>query len=618
MGRIVETYAEKYIEPPWDFDENEHRIFLRGLAPIALFTYNRLEHLKQTVEALQRNVYAEDSTLICYSDAARSSSDISSVSSVRSYLHTLTGFKEVQIIERDKNMGLADNIIDGITSTINHYGKIIVLEDDLVTSKYFLKYMNDALNIYEDDERVMEIAGHVPFYETGDLPETIFSRFATCWGWGTWRRSWDCFCREPEKLRDSFSDEEKREFCLDGYYNNWRPILKNCDGTLRSWAIFWIAAIFRKKGLCLNPRISLVNNIGIDGSGVDDFFNIYTTVEISEEPVKRFTLDFTENQLAREYRKHAAMSSIPQAILTDDAFDYIDMENDFISFLREKEVIVFGAAQVGRSVRELLEKSMIRVSAFCDNDKGKLGNMMEGLPVISIEEMQEKNQADYFVVVALQRPYSDSVKSQLNAKGVFNYIDFTQIDFAYGVDYYSQQFIVWQAKQEERMANELSSIFCPYTHSWSVVADIGSGCGYLLKKLRGRELIGVEQNPCAVRYGQNVNKLKYVSSISVLGKETIDVAVSAYALEKMESPLEELQNLYKSLKSGGQVIFIVSGDSNSTKYNKGSREMRLYSWNQLTLGNLFKRAGFHVIAVKTDNMMFSSKSEPYHLIIAIK
>lgn len=606
----------KYVEPTWDSNEQEYEAFIKSLAPIALFAYNRLDHLQRTVNALKKNIYAQNSILICFSDGARTPADEGNVSAVRAYLHEVDGFLDVRVIEREKNMGLADNIIDGVTSTVNRYGKIIVLEDDLITSRYFLKYMNDALRIYEDDEQVMEIAGHVPFYETEGLPETLFSRFATCWGWGTWKRSWAYFHREPEKLRDSFSDEEKREFCLDGYYNSWRPILRNCDGSLKSWAIFWIAAIFKNQGLCLNPSRSLVNNIGTDGSGVDNFFNIYTSVDISDEPVRRFTREFKENVLAKDYRKQAALSSIPQGILMDEEFDYIEMEEDYLSLLRGKEVIVFGAAQVGRTVRELLEKSEVHVSAFCDNDAGKQGNIMEGLPVISLQTLLEKESTSYYVVVALQYPYAEAVKAQLLANGVFNYIDFTQIDFPYGVDFYTPQFIIWQAEQEKKRAELFQEIFAKYVNSGDVVAEIGAKCGFLLKRMRGRKLIGVEDRACAVRYGRRVNKIEYVSSISKIQSNTLDVAISAYVLEEMESPLQALQDLRRCLKPGGQAVFIVSCDNDGTLYKKGSKNIRLYTWNQLALGNLFKRAGYHVTAIKTGNLIKGENIS--HLIIARK
>ena len=128
-----------------------------NLAPIILFVYNRPSYTKLAVEALQRNTLAKDSELFIFSDAAKDKNDIF-VSEVREYIKTISGFNKISIIERENNFGLAANIIDGVTSIVNSYGKVIVLEDDIITSPYFLNYMNDALNVYENIEKVMHIS----------------------------------------------------------------------------------------------------------------------------------------------------------------------------------------------------------------------------------------------------------------------------------------------------------------------------------------------------------------------------------------------------------------------------------------------------------------------------
>lgn len=126
-------------------------------APILLFVYNRPEHLKQTMETLQNNTLAAESELYIYSDAARKDTDEAAVAEVRNYIHKITGFKSITLIEREKNWGLARNIIDGVTTQVNRFGRVIVMEDDLITAPYFLQFMNDALETYKDEPRV----GHI-------------------------------------------------------------------------------------------------------------------------------------------------------------------------------------------------------------------------------------------------------------------------------------------------------------------------------------------------------------------------------------------------------------------------------------------------------------------------
>src|SRR5215213_1521240 len=120
-------------------------------APIILFTYNRLMHTRATIEALQQNKLSAESDLIIFSDAANNSTQVDNVNKVREFIKTISGFKSVRVIERVRNLGLGENIIAGVTQIVNEYGKVIVLEDDLLTSPYFLQYMNDALNLYENN-----------------------------------------------------------------------------------------------------------------------------------------------------------------------------------------------------------------------------------------------------------------------------------------------------------------------------------------------------------------------------------------------------------------------------------------------------------------------------------
>jgi hypothetical protein len=253
-----------------------------NLAPIVLFTYNRPWHTKQTVEALQKNIYAEQSHLFIFSDGPKTEKDEPKVKEVREYLKTIKGFKNIEIIERDKNWGLANNIIDGITKVVNQYGRVIVLEDDLVTSPYFLKFMNDGLNIYEEEEKVISVHGYV--YPIKGLPEIFFLRGADCWGWATWKRGWDLFEKDGKKLLDEL---EKRKltklFDFNGAYPYTKMLKNQVEGKVDSWAIRWYASAFIQEKLTLYPGISLVKHIGDLGTHVKD--SSLFDVELSEKPI---------------------------------------------------------------------------------------------------------------------------------------------------------------------------------------------------------------------------------------------------------------------------------------------------------------------------------------------
>jgi hypothetical protein len=241
------------------------------LSPISLFVYNRLDHTRRTVEALLNNPLASESILYIFSDGAKDEKSENSVAAVRSYIQSIAGFKKIIIRENEANRGLAHSIISGVSEVVDEHGKIIVLEDDLVTSPSFLSFMNIALDHYREEERVMHVSGYnfpAQFPQKFQDASGFFYRSASCWGWGTWSRAWRWFKKEPEKLKREFSKSDIFRFNIDGTVNFWSQVERNIHGQINSWAIFWYASVFKRQGLCFHPILSLVNNIGLDGSGV--------------------------------------------------------------------------------------------------------------------------------------------------------------------------------------------------------------------------------------------------------------------------------------------------------------------------------------------------------------
>jgi GT2 family glycosyltransferase len=240
---------------------------MNDFAPIVLFAYNRLQHTKQTIEALKKNDLANASELFIYSDAPQNERASQDVRLVREYIHVIDGFKKITVIERDQNWGLAASIIDGVTNLVNQYGKLIVLEDDLVTSPQFLTFMNDALDFYIDKPEVMHISGWNYPIDPEGLGDAFLWPVMNCWGWATWADRWRYFHKDPAKLINTWSREEIKRFNLENSYDFWAQVIKNNNKKISTWAVFWYASIFEKKGLCLNPTHSFVVNIGFDDSG---------------------------------------------------------------------------------------------------------------------------------------------------------------------------------------------------------------------------------------------------------------------------------------------------------------------------------------------------------------
>lgn len=237
-----------------------------NLAPICLFTYNRFHHTKQTINALQKNKLAQESKLFIFSDGPKNKQESQKVRVVKDYLKTIQGFKTIKIIERQKKYGLAKSIISGVTEIINQYGKIIVLEDDMITSHYFLEFMNNALNLYNNEKKVISIHGYI--YPIKNLPETFFLKGADCWGWATWKRGWDLFEQDGQKLLTELENKKlEKAFDFNGAYDYTKMLKNQIKGKNDSWAIRWYASAFLHNKLTLYPGKSLIKNIGLDNSG---------------------------------------------------------------------------------------------------------------------------------------------------------------------------------------------------------------------------------------------------------------------------------------------------------------------------------------------------------------
>ena len=238
-------------------------------APILLFVYNRPEHVRRNIQALLKNELAAESELFIYSDAAKDETSQAAVKEVRAFIRSIQGFKKITITERAENWGLARSIIDGVTTQINRYGRVIVLEDDLVVAPHFLQFMNDALETYRDEELV----GHIQacdFTHDPSLPDTFLIKWTGSWGWGTWDRAWKHFNADGKAL---LTELESRKltytFDFNGKYGYTRMLRRQIEGKNNSWAIRWNASLFLKGILSLNVGKSLVQNEGFDGSGTN-------------------------------------------------------------------------------------------------------------------------------------------------------------------------------------------------------------------------------------------------------------------------------------------------------------------------------------------------------------
>jgi len=264
---------------------------IKEFAPICLFVYNRPWHTQQTIEALQLNELANQSDLIIFSDSPKNEHAWASVKEVRDYLKIISGFKSIRIIERQENWGLAKSIIHGVSDVVNQYGKVIVVEDDLVTSPHFLRFMNEALEIYKDETKVFGITGYSYPIKSDKVGSTYFLKAEGCWSWATWQRAWNFFEKDTYKLLNIFTKKMIYEFNFDNSENFFSQVIDNKNGKINSWAVYWYATIFLNEGLFLCPKYSFTRNIGFDGSGV----HCSESVTFDMNPTQNYNITFETN-----------------------------------------------------------------------------------------------------------------------------------------------------------------------------------------------------------------------------------------------------------------------------------------------------------------------------------
>lgn len=270
------------------------------LAPIVLFAYARPKHLALTLDALKADPLASFSDLYIFLDGARSIQDQDDVYAVHALTREISGFASVRCIVQKRNKGLSRSIIDGVSEMLETHERVIVLEDDLVVSPYFLGYMNEALNRFANDDRVISVHGYV-YPLAQKLPEAFFLQGADCWGWGTWRRGWKLFNPDGKELLQGLKRRNLiNVFDLNGAYRYSKMLKSQIAGKNDSWAVRWHASAFLANKLTLYPGRSLVHNIGNDSSGTHCNSNIIHDTALSETPIDLSRIEVRHSEYARK------------------------------------------------------------------------------------------------------------------------------------------------------------------------------------------------------------------------------------------------------------------------------------------------------------------------------
>ncbi len=245
---------------------------MKNLVPIAIFVYSRPEHTRNMIESLAKNNLAKESNVYIFSDNAKQEKNVNDVKKVREYIDEIPAmnyFKTVTITKAEKNKGLAKSVIEGVTELINKYGKVIVIEDDLILSKYYLEYMNEALEFYEKDNRIWSISGYNSQIEIPkNYRKDIYLGYRGCsWGWATWKDRWntvDWYVKDYKKFKHNI--HRRRKFNKGGP-DMAQMLDAQMNNLIDSWAIRWCYEQSKQNKFTIYPVKSLVINQGLDGSG---------------------------------------------------------------------------------------------------------------------------------------------------------------------------------------------------------------------------------------------------------------------------------------------------------------------------------------------------------------
>ena len=268
------------------------------ISPVAIFVYNRVDNTQQTVQALLRNTLAKETDVYVFSDGGKNEESWKQVNEVRAYLHEVKreveangGLRSITLVERPENIYLERNIIEGIAYVLDRHDTVIVLEDDIVTSPYYLEYMNEAFDMYREEKRVMHVAG----FTNLDLlsssnewkgSETYFTPHMSGWGWGTWKDRWQTHFHHyetEEEALEGMTEADINAIQYDGVF----PCLKSLKKRPIPWDICWEMEIYKAGGLCLTPAHTMVRNIGLQNGTHFRAYSILQHYEFDREPLQR-------------------------------------------------------------------------------------------------------------------------------------------------------------------------------------------------------------------------------------------------------------------------------------------------------------------------------------------
>ncbi|MFN2168855.1 MAG: glycosyltransferase family 2 protein [Anaerolineae bacterium] len=284
---------------------------------VAVFAHRRPDHLARVLRALEVQLQKTPLPVHLFLDGPRQEQDAAAVRACGRVAEEVAASLDIQVHASAANRGLYRSLTEGVGEMLGLYPQLIVLEDDILTSPHFLRYMLDGLHCYADDARVGSIHGYTPPLPC-DLPETFFLRGADCWGWATWRDRWKVFRSDATAMAAEIRDRGlAKDFDLGGRVPNLRLLDDRAAGRSKSWAICWHASCFLADRYALHPGRSLVRNIGLDHSGEHCGPAHHMETRLSERPVlvRRQPVE-EQPEIVRAYANQIGRRPLPQRLIT--------------------------------------------------------------------------------------------------------------------------------------------------------------------------------------------------------------------------------------------------------------------------------------------------------------
>ncbi|PAF43786.1 hypothetical protein [Helicobacter sp. 11S03491-1] len=248
---------------------------MENLAPVMIMVYDRLDCLKNAIESLAKNSLARHTDVFIVSDAPYKLEHQKAIKEVRDYINTLSHtslFKSVEGIFWQSNKGSFNSGKEATDYIFSKYERLISFEDDILVSNKFLEYMNQALELYKDNQEIISITSSVHYDNKKIIPknypyDVFLLKMFSPWGTGMWKDRYESIDWELKGVEE-FIKDKKQIKAFNAISTHMLPILKDTLENNKKHADVMICFnMFKTNRYTLYPIKPLSVNVGHDGRG---------------------------------------------------------------------------------------------------------------------------------------------------------------------------------------------------------------------------------------------------------------------------------------------------------------------------------------------------------------